>query len=150
MELYLKRIAKRDTYTIGKLYVDGVYFCDTIEDRDRGLKQDAAYAANKRLKVQHETAIPTGRYQVTLGVQSQRFKDKKAYAFCKGYLPRLLNVPCFDGVLIHIGNTAKDSSGCILVGENKVKGQVINSTKTFVKLYSRLREANGMIFIKIE
>lgn len=150
MELYLKRIAKRDTYTIGKLYIDGVYFCDTIEDRDRGLRQDAAYAANKRLKVQHETAIPTGRYQVTLGVQSQRFKDKKAYAFCKGYLPRLLNVPCFDGVLIHIGNTAKDSSGCILVGENKIKGQVINSTQTFIRLYSKLREAEGLIFIKIE
>lgn len=150
MELYLKRIAKRDTYTIGRLYIDGVYFCDTIEDRDRGMRQDAAYAANKRLKVQHETAIPTGRYQVTLGVQSQRFKDKKAYAFCKGYLPRLLNVPCFDGVLIHIGNTAKDSSGCILVGENKIKGQVINSTQTFTRLYSRLREAEGLIFIKIE
>ena len=150
MELYLKRIARRDTYTIGKLYIDGVYFCDTIEDRDRGMRQDAAYAANKRLKVQHETAIPTGRYQVTLGVQSQRFKDKKAYAFCKGYLPRLLNVPCFDGVLIHIGNTAKDSSGCILVGENKIKGQVINSTQTFTRLYSRLREAEGLIFIKIE
>ena len=150
MELYLKRIAKRDTYTIGRLYIDGVYFCDTIEDRDRGMRQDAAYAANKRLKVQHETAIPTGRYQVTLGVQSQRFKDKKAYAFCKGYLPRLLNVPCFDGVLIHIGNMAKDSSGCILVGENKVVGQVINSTQTFIRLYSKLKEAKGMIFIKIE
>ena len=150
MELYLKRIARRATYTIGKLYIDGVYFCDTIEDRDRGLRQDAAYAANKRLKVQHETAIPTGRYQVTLGVQSLRFKDKKAYAFCKGYLPRLLNVPCFDGVLIHIGNTAKDSSGCILVGENKVVGQVINSTQTFIRLYSKLKESKGLIFIKIE
>lgn len=150
MDLYLKRIARRATYTIGRLYIDGVYFCDTIEDRDRGLRQDAAYAANKRLKVQNETAIPTGRYQVTLGVQSQRFKDRKAYAFCKGYLPRLLNVPCFEGVLIHIGNTAKDSSGCILVGENKVVGQVVNSTQTFTKLYSRLREAKGLIFIKIE
>ena len=150
MELYLKRIAKKKTYTIGKLYIDGVYFCDTIEDRDRGMRQDMAYAANKRLKVQNETAIPTGRYQVTLGVQSERFKKKPQYAFCNGYLPRLLNVPCFEGILIHIGNTAQDSSGCILVGENKVVGKVINSTQTFLKLYSKLQEAEGLIFIKIE
>lgn len=150
MELYLKRIAKRDKYTIGRLYIDGVYFCDTIEDKDRGLKQDAAYAANKRLKVYGQTAIPTGRYQVTLGVQSQRFSQKSQYKFCNGYLPRLLNVPCFDGVLIHIGNTAEDSSGCILVGQNKVVGKVVNSTNTFLKLYSKLQDAKDLIFIKIE
>ena len=150
MDLYLKRIAKKKTYTIGKLYIDGVYFCDTIEDCDRGLKQTDAYAANKRKKVQNETAIPTGRYQVTLGVQSERFKKKAQYAFCNGYLPRLLNVPCFEGILIHIGNTAADSSGCILVGQNKVVGKVINSTQTFLKLYSKLQDAKGLIFIKIE
>ena len=150
MELCLKRIARKAKYTIGKLYIDGQYFCDTLEDTDRGMKQSDAYAANKRKKVKGETAIPTGRYQVTLNVQSERFKNKQQYKFCDGYLPRLINVPCFEGVLIHIGNTERDTEGCILVGANKVVGQVINSTPTFKKLYERLKTANGLIFIKIE
>lgn len=150
MELYLKRIARKAKYTIGHLYIDGKYFCDTIEDTDRGLKQTDAYASNKRKKVQGETAIPTGRYQVTLSVQSPRFKSKPAYQFCNGYLPRLINVPCFDGVLIHIGNYPKDTEGCILVGRNTVKGAVMESTETFKKLYSKLKSASGIIFIKIE
>lgn len=150
MDLNLKRIARKAKYTIGKLYIDGQYFCDTIEDTDRGMKQSDAYATNKRKKVKGETAIPTGRYQVTLGVQSERFKNKSQYKFCDGYLPRLINVPCFEGVLIHIGNTERDTEGCILVGENKVVGKVINSTQTFLKLYDRLLQAKGTIYIKIE
>ena len=150
MELYLKRIARKAKYTIGHLYIDGKYFCDTIEDTDRGLKQTDAYASNKRKKVHGETAIPTGRYQVTLNVQSPRFKSKPAYQFCNGYLPRLINVPCFDGVLIHIGNSQRDTEGCIIVGENKVVGKVINSTATFQKLYQRLKTCSGLIYIKIE
>lgn len=150
MDLYLKRIARKKTYTIGRLYIDREYFCDTIEDADRGMRQEDAYATNKRKKVKGETAIPTGRYQVTLGVQSERFKKKAQYAFCNGYLPRLLNVPCFEGILIHIGNTERDTEGCILVGENKIVGKVINSTQTFLRLYARLQEAKGLIFIKIE
>lgn len=150
MDLNLKRIARKAKYTIGKLYIDGQYFCDTIEDTDRGMKQSDAYATNKRKKVKGETAIPTGRYQVTLGVQSERFKNKSQYKFCDGYLPRLINVPCFEGVLIHIGNTERDTEGCILVGENKVVGMVINSTQTFLKLYDRLQQAKGTIYIKIE
>lgn len=150
MDLFLKRIARKKTYTIGKLYIDGKYFCDTIEDTDRGLKQTDAYASNKRKKVKGQTAIPTGRYQVTLSVQSPRFASKAQYKFCNGYLPRLINVPCFDGVLIHIGNTERDTEGCILVGENKMVGMVINSTQTFQKLYERLKEAKGLIYIKIE
>jgi hypothetical protein len=150
MELKLRRIARRDTYTIGHLYIDGAYFCDTVEDKDRGLRQDLPLEVNKAKKVYSETAIPVGRYQVTLGVKSPKFALKKAYSFCNGYLPRLLNVPAYDGVLIHIGNTAKDSAGCILVGQNKVVGQVINSTDTFKKLYERLKKANGRIWITIE
>jgi hypothetical protein len=150
MDLRLKRIAKRPTYTIGKLYIDGVYFCDTIEDCDRGLDQNLPVSVNKAKKKHGETAIPTGRYQVTLGVKSPRFSLKKQYDFCKGYLPRLMNVPAFDGVLIHIGNTAKDSEGCILVGKNKEVGKVLESTATFHALYEKLNTAKGMIFIKIE
>lgn len=142
MILRLKRIACKTLYTIGKLYIDGSYFCDTIEDRDRGLDDSMTAEKIKSVKVAKETAIPTGTYNVTMNVQSPKFKNKAQYAFCKGYLPRLLNVKGFDGILIHIGNTQKDSAGCILVGENKVVGKVINSTATFKKLYAVLDAAN--------
>ena len=150
MELKLKRIARRETYTIGRLYVDGVYFCDTIEDRDRGLDQQLPVSVNMAKKRKGVTAIPTGRYRVTLGVQSPRFSKKKQYDFCKGFLPRLINVPAFDGVLIHIGNTAQDSEGCILVGKNKEVGKVLESTATFHALYEKLKASKGLIYIKIE
>lgn len=150
MELKLKRIARRDTYTIGHLYIDGQYFCDTCEDRDRGLRQDLPLSVNQSRKRKGVTCIPSGRYQVTLGVKSPRFSAKKQYAACNGYLPRLLNVPAFDGVLIHIGNTARDTDGCILVGRNTMVGQVTNSTKTFWPLYECLQQAEGAIWITIE
>lgn len=142
MELTLKRIARRDTYTIGHLYIDGEYFCDTIEDRDRGLLQSQNVNVIKAKKVKGQTAIPMGRYRVTLGVKSQKYSQKKQYAACGGYLPRLLNVPGFDGILIHIGNTAADSEGCILVGRNKKVGMVLESTTTFWQLYDRLQQAD--------
>ena len=142
MELELKRIARRDTYTIGRLYIDGEYFCDTCEDRDRGLRQDLPVSVNQARKVRGQTAIPTGRYRVTLGVKSPKYSKKKQYAACNGYVPRLINVPAFDGILIHIGNTAADSEGCILVGRNKKVGMVLESTNTFWQLYDRLQQAD--------
>lgn len=150
MELLLKRIARRDTYTIGKLYIDGVYFCDTIEDRDRGLKQSLPASVNRAKKMAGATAIPTGKYQVTLKMQSPKFKKKKQYEFCNGYLPRLINVPAFEGVLIHIGNTANQTEGCILVGRNTKVGKVLESGVTFRALYAKLKEAKEYIFITIE
>ena len=110
MKLNLKRIALREGYTIGRLFVDGQYWCDTLEDRVRDL--------GKEQKVPGQTAIPYGTYEVAVNI-SPKFKR---------LLPRLLRVPHFEGVLIHRGNTAADSAGCILVGENKVKGKVLNST----------------------
>lgn len=110
MKLNLKRIALREGYTIGRLFVDGQYWCDTLEDRVRDL--------GKEQKVPGQTAIPYGTYEVVVNL-SPKFKR---------LLPRVLRVPHFEGVLIHRGNTAADSAGCILVGENKVKGKVLNST----------------------
>ena len=150
MELELRRIARKADYTIGRLYVDGKYFCDTIEDTDRGLRQDLPESVNRAKKRKGVTAIPVGRYRVTLGIRSPRFSTKKQYAFCGGYLPRLLNVPAFDGVLIHIGNTAKDTEGCILVGRNTKVGMVLESTATFHALYDVLRRAKGDIYITIK
>lgn len=110
MELNLKRSALREDYTIGRLFIDGQYWCDTLEDRVRDLGKEA--------KVPGRTAIPKGTYDVVVNV-SPKFKR---------LLPRLLRVPRFDGVLIHRGNTAADTAGCILVGENKAVGKVLNST----------------------
>ena len=150
MELKLKRIARRDTYTIGHLYIDGQQFCDTIEDTDRGLRQDLPLSVNQSRKRKGITCIPSGRYQVTMGVKSHRFSQAAQYKACNGYLPRLLNVPAFEGVLIHIGNTARDTDGCILVGRNTVVGQVTKSTETFWRLYDQLQQADGAIWITIE
>lgn len=150
MDLTLKRIARRETYTIGHLYIDGVYFCDTIEDTDRGLRQSLPESVNRSKKRFGATAIPTGRYQVTLGVKSPKFSKKKQYDFCGGYLPRLINVPAFEGVLIHIGNTAKDTDGCLLVGKNTKVGKVLDSGVTFRALYEKLKAAKGLIFITVE
>lgn len=153
MELRLKRIACKPTYSIGNLYIDGRYFCDTIEDRDRGLDDCMTEREIRAIKVPSETAIPTGTYRVVMNVQSPKYAPKATYAFCNGYLPRLVNVKGFDGVLIHIGNTPQDSAGCILVGQNKVVGQVVHSTETFKKLYAILDAANKKgekISIKIE
>lgn len=150
MELELRRIARKDTYTIGRLYVDGVRFCDTIEDKDRGLSQALPESANRAKKRAGITAIPTGRYRVTLAVKSPKFSKKAQYDFCKGFLPRLINVPCFEGVLIHIGNTAKDTEGCILVGKNTKVGKVLESGVTFRALYAKLKEAKDYIYITIK
>lgn len=142
MELTLIRKYKLSTYTIGKLYINGQYFCDTVEDKDRNLYQGMDLDWLKREKVYGETAIPYGRYKVTMKVQSPKFANSKQYEKCKGYIPRLENVPAYEGVLIHIGNWAKDSYGCILVGENKVKGGVVNSTIWYWKLYEILKKAD--------
>ena len=150
MELKLKRIAKRDTYTIGHLYINGEYFCDTLEDTDRDLSQSLPISVNRAKKKKGLTAIPVGKYRVTLDMQSNRFKNVPFYKFCDGYLPRLVNVPVYDGVLIHVGNTAKDTEGCILVGENKAVGKVLISRETFLRLYDKLQSAkNELIYIEI-
>lgn len=136
MELRLKRIALRSEYTIGKLYVDGEYVADTIEDTVRDLDKDGKFA-NGEVKIPGKTAIPYGRYEITMKVKSPKYSNFSKYSWAKkydGYLPRLLNVPHFDGVLIHVGNSALDSEGCIIVGENKVVGKVINSVNTFRRL----------------
>lgn len=146
----MKRIARRETYTIGRLFIDGKYFCDTLEDKDRGLSQSLPISVNKAKKRAGITAIPTGRYRVTLAVQSPKYRNRKQYDFCKGYVPRLINVPAYEGVLIHIGNTPSDTEGCILVGRNKKVGMVLESTATFHELYDILKRATGNIYITIQ
>ena len=136
MELILKRIAKRKTYTIGRLcireqiadeYSTGIedhYFCDTLEPTWRDY-------ANGAYKVKGRSAIPEGRYAVVISY-SPRFKQ---------WLPILLGVPKFEGIRIHAGNTAKDTEGCILVGKNKLVGQVVDSRIWLHRLKQKIVEA---------
>lgn len=131
MELLVKRIAKKNTYTIGQLYINSQKVCDTLEDKDRGLTSNMSVEQIKNLKVYGQTAIPTGTYTVSY-TYSTKFKK---------YMPLINNVKGFDGIRIHSGNTDKDTLGCIILGENKVVGKVINSRSTCDKVYSIIKKA---------
>lgn len=141
MELKLKRRYKGDGYTIGMLTVDGKYFCDTLENTDRGLDQSMTEANIRHIKVKGATAIPTGTYRIDMATKSPRFKARWWARQFGGIVPRLVGVKGFVGVLIHPGNTADDTDGCILCGENKVKGQVVNSAATYVRLVNAMLDA---------
>lgn len=143
MKVLVKRIFSNNRYTIAHIYVDGVYVCDSIEDTDRGWHSGMSDAYIRNNKVYGKSAIPIGTYDLTLNVVSPKFVQKPYYKkFCKGRLPRILNVPGFDGILLHRGSTERDSYGCIILGYNKVKGQVVNSQEAFEKFYKILDEAN--------
>ena len=142
MELQLKRRFRGPKYTVGSLFVNGVYECDTLEDTDRDLTSDMSVDIIKAKKIYGETAIPSGTYDIDMNTVSPKFKDRPWAKFCGGKLPRLLNVKGYEGVLIHVGNKAEDTLGCILVGDNKVKGQVISSTSTFQQLYLQMLKAH--------
>jgi hypothetical protein len=136
MELVLKRIAKKKDYTIGKLYIKEdvldeystgeklTYLCDTLEPKWR----DYAHGANK---VKGKSAIPEGRYPVVI-TYSTKFKM---------WLPLLVNVPKFEGIRIHAGNSVKDTQGCILVGENRAVAVVLNSRKCVDLVKKKIVEA---------
>lgn len=133
MEIHLKRIAKRATYTIGRLYIDGQFVCDTIEDCDRGLNNKMAEADIKKIKVCGETAIPTGTYNLVRH-KSPRLAGRAYGKRYNGIFPMVENVPGFSGILFHPMNKAEDSLGCIGPGENKVVGGVIRSTQAYYNL----------------
>lgn len=145
MEIKVKRIAKKDTYTIGKMYIDGEWVCDTLEDSVRPVK------------IKHETAIPAGRYKVAMTVKSPKYSNFAKYKWAQkwdGKLPRLLDVPGYEGILMHVGNSNADTSGCLLVGKNKVVGKLVESTKTFTALMDKYlvpaRDRREEIWIEIE
>lgn len=150
MTLKLIRRYKKQGYTIGELWIDGSYLCDTLEPTDRSLTSSTPLSEIARTKELGTTAIPTGRYQISLNVVSPRFAKANAYKYCGGRLPRLLSVPGFDGILIHIGNWPCDTRGCILVGKNTVRGGLLYSTLAFHELYARLKEAKSTIWMIIE
>ena len=116
MKLRLERLWPKPTYTVGRLYVDGQLFCNTLENKVADLNRNGVFDGTEK-KVPGETAIPYGTYRVFYG-WSPRFGRN---------LPRLLNVTAFEGILIHPGNTAEDSAGCILVGKNSEVGRLTQS-----------------------
>lgn len=142
MELRLIRRFKGHKYTIGDLYIDNKFFCNTLEDRVRVLPHKCTYTSQGLPcqcpeKVPHQTAIPCGEYQVSL---EYSFKYQRI-------MPRVNDVPHFLGVLIHWGNTDKDSAGCVLVGNNSVKGKVTESRATFKKLFAIISKADSIKLI---
>ena len=127
MLLTLQRTMRGDRYTMGILAINGEPFCDTLEPTDRHL---TAESITPEGKVNGRTAIPTGRYPVSL-TYSPRFD-------CQ--LPLVQSVPCFEGIRIHVGNTSKDTKGCILVGEYRCKGLIVRSRLTLNRLMERLNQ----------
>ena len=141
MELKLERKYLNESYTIGKLYIDNEYYCDTLEDTVRDINKDGK-CDNKEVKGYGQTAIPYGRYLVDV-TYSNHFKKQ---------LPLLVDVPSFEGIRIHAGNTISDTLGCILVGLNKIKGQLVNSRIYANMLTERLTQVknnNERIYILI-
>lgn len=139
MELKVKRRYKGEKYTIGDFFIDGVKICDTLEDTDRGLKQTDSIEHIKSVKIYGETAIPTGRYKVIINKSPKFGRD----------LPRLIDVPGYEGILIHAGNTAKDTYGCILPGFNTLVGKVTHSRHCESEIISRIKNESE-IWITIE
>ena len=145
MELILKRIAKRSGYTIGRLSIASPDphhpkenpFCDTLEPPSLEWKTPMSMEAVMKMPEKCESlkpfAIPEGRYAVVISY-SPKFKQ---------WLPILLGVPMFKGIRIHAGNTAEDTAGCILVGENKAKGKVYNSRLWLNRLKEKIVEAKA-------
>jgi hypothetical protein len=139
MKILVKRIAKKEKYTIGHLFINDEYFCDTIEDKDRGLDDSMTESEIKKIKIKGKTAIPTGEYKLTIDYSPHFGKN------CF----HILNVKGFDGIRIHSGNDEEDSEGCLIVGQNKLVGKVINSKDTLAKLYKKTdNEKNIKIIIK--
>lgn len=126
MHIEIYRNYFRPNYTIGKLFIDDEYFCDTLEPSYLG----------------EYPCIPTGTYTLSLDVISPKYHNRFPYrTLCKGRVPRLLSVPHREGILIHIGNFPTDTKGCILIGYNTKVGSVLKSTNTFIAFYKKIKSS---------
>jgi len=134
MKLTADRRYRKSTYTISDLKVDGVWLCNVLEDKDRGLTNGMTLDAIAKRKVYGETAIPTGTYEIDLDIVSPKFKDRPWAKKYNGIVPRLKATKGFVGVLIHPGTDENSTAGCLIVGLNKVRGKVVNSVETYYKL----------------
>ena len=140
MRLTLIRRWNRKDYCIGNLYIDNVYYCDVIEDVDRGLDDSMSESEILKKKVKGQTAIPTGTYTIAL-TYSPKYKR---------IMPLLENVKGYSGIRIHSGNTSKDTEGCLIVGKNTEVGKVTSSRATYNALFKRLSQGNSRLIIEIK
>lgn len=131
MTIKIVRDTFSQTSSIGKLYINDIYFCETLEDFDRALTNILSLEDIKRIKLFGKTAIPYGKYEMIVSYSS---KFKK-------YLPLLLNVPGFSGIRVHAGNTAVDTDGCILLGETREADKILNSRKVMTKFINIILRA---------
>lgn len=150
MQLTLVRTDRQPNYTIGSLFINGEFFCYTLEDKDRGLTSDMSLEDIQSKKIYGKTAIPKGVYFIDMNTVSTKFKDRLWAKPYDGKLPRLLNVPGYEGILIHVGNTVEDTSGCILVGTEYSDGFLRNSATAFTSLMSILTNTKEPIIITIQ
>lgn len=138
LQLLLIRKYRKPEYTIGQLYVNGKFVCNTIEDTDRRLYQGQPIADLASKKVSGKTAIPTGKYRLQVSESPQFGRE----------LIEVMDVPGFMGIRIHRGNTADDSAGCILPGMNTAVGKVTDSTKYELDL-TKMVKADKEAYITI-
>ena len=131
MKILLERKYLGPSYTIGKLSIDGWHICEVIEDIVRDLNKDGDLLDEGEIKIAKETAIPYGTFNVELSM-SPKFKR---------VLPMILNVPHFEGIRIHKGIDEKSTWGCLIPGENKVKGKVLHSEKYEMMIIEHLLRA---------
>ena len=151
MEIKVDRKWKKEKYTIGRLYINGEFICNTIEDTDRGLTQSMSEEEIKSKKIYGKTAIPSGRYKILMNVVSPKFSQKEFYMnVCKGKVPRLEGIKGFSGVLILSAATADNVEGCIGVGFNTEIGRLTSIKEAFEKVYSKLSSSKEDIWITIE
>lgn len=144
MELLLERKWCKPDYTIGRLYINDKFYCNTLEDTVRDINKNGTFDAGE-VKIYGKTAIPYGIYEITLDVVSPKFSKYPFYKeVCGGRLPRLLNVPAFNGILIHCADGPQGHKlveGCIGIGFNTIKGGLTKGKETFKSLYKQLEAA---------
>ena len=131
MKLTLRRIHYDPDYTVGELFIDGVKHCFTLEDTFREVN-----APVTTWKIPGKTAIPTGTYKVEVTFSARFTKP----------LPILVDVPGFEGIRIHPGNTSSDTEGCILVGQDWDGGDCISKSRiAFTPLFDRIQQSNDVM-----
>lgn len=139
MKVTIERKWPKPSYTIGRVYINGQFLCNSLENRDRGLRQDMSVGEISRIKIVGETAIPRGKYKVAM-TYSAKYKR---------VMPQIMDVPGYTGVRIHSGNTAADTLGCILLGKNDKPGWISESRKMCQQFEMFLNHVGGECELEI-
>ena len=147
LEIYVWRFARLAEYTISRLYIDGEYICDTMEDKDYGFDCTTDVGIICQAKKMHPAAvaIPWGRYEVDTKY-ARGFANTHPWYKSQplgSHIPCLVRVPGYSGILIHCGSNKDHTAGCIIVGYNKVKGALVDSKQAYIKVVTAIRNANA-------